>query len=103
MFLPKQLSAQGNEIVVVGAQYDLPRVANWSLGRIVIIGDAAHAVSTSSGQGANQALESAVWLALCLREVCRTEQPDIEKRPANIRTCDQRVRGLVLLRTATGF
>jgi FAD-dependent urate hydroxylase len=62
------IRAQGNDIVVVGAQYDLPSVANWSLGRIVIIGDAAHAVSTSSGQGANQALESAVMLALCLRD-----------------------------------
>jgi FAD-dependent urate hydroxylase len=62
------IRAQGNGIVVVGAQYDLPNVPRWSTNRVVIIGDAAHAVSTSSGQGANQTLESAVTLALCLRD-----------------------------------
>jgi 2-polyprenyl-6-methoxyphenol hydroxylase-like FAD-dependent oxidoreductase len=62
------IRAQGDGIVVVGAQYDLPSVPRWSSGRVVIIGDAAHAVSTSSGQGANQSLESAVTLAMCLRD-----------------------------------
>jgi integrase len=34
---------------------------------------------------------------------CRTEQPHFEKWPANIRSRDQRVRGPVLVGTATGF
>jgi FAD-dependent urate hydroxylase len=62
------IRAQGNGIVAVGAQYDLPSVPVWHRSRTVIIGDAAHAVAASSGQGANQALESAVSLALCLRD-----------------------------------
>ncbi|WP_276319862.1 FAD-dependent monooxygenase [Egibacter rhizosphaerae] len=37
--------------------------------RMIIIGDAAHAVSPSAGQGASMAIEDAVVLAQCLRDV----------------------------------
>jgi 2-polyprenyl-6-methoxyphenol hydroxylase-like FAD-dependent oxidoreductase len=53
-------------------QYDLPTVPTWSAGSMVIIGDAAHAVSPASGQGASLAAEDAVVLARCLRDL-----PDI--------------------------
>lgn len=43
--------------------YDLPRVRRWRSGATVLIGDAAHAPSPSSGQGASIALEDAVVLA----------------------------------------
>jgi FAD-dependent urate hydroxylase len=46
--------------------YDLPRVPVWRTGRTVLIGDAAHAASPSSGQGASMALEDAVTLGRCL-------------------------------------
>ncbi|MFC6578153.1 FAD-dependent oxidoreductase [Planomonospora parontospora] len=49
--------------------YDFPTVPKWSGGRMVIIGDAAHATSPSSGQGASMAIEDAVVLARCLRDV----------------------------------
>ncbi|GAT68092.1 FAD-dependent oxidoreductase [Planomonospora sphaerica] len=49
--------------------YDFPTVPRWSGGRMVIIGDAAHATSPSSGQGASMAIEDAVVLAKCLRDV----------------------------------
>ncbi len=49
-------------------QYDLPRVPNWRKGSMVIIGDAAHAVSPASGQGCSLAFEDAVALAQCLRD-----------------------------------
>jgi len=46
--------------------FDLPRVPVWRTGRTVLIGDAAHAVSPSSGQGASMAIEDAVTLGRCL-------------------------------------
>lgn len=47
--------------------YDLPRVPVWRDERIVLVGDAAHAASPSSGQGAAMAIEDAVTLGRCLR------------------------------------
>jgi 2-polyprenyl-6-methoxyphenol hydroxylase-like FAD-dependent oxidoreductase len=46
--------------------YDLPRVPVWQDGRVVLVGDAAHAVSPTSGQGASMAIEDAVTLGNCL-------------------------------------
>jgi len=43
--------------------FDLPHVPTWHRGRLVVLGDAAHAPSPSSGQGAAMALEDAVVLA----------------------------------------
>jgi FAD-dependent urate hydroxylase len=48
--------------------YDMPSVPTWHDERMVIIGDAAHAVSPSAGQGASMAIEDAVTLARCLRD-----------------------------------
>jgi len=45
---------------------DLPRAPVWRSRRAVLIGDAAHAVAPSSGQGASMAFEDAVTLGLCL-------------------------------------
>ncbi|MFC4058746.1 FAD-dependent oxidoreductase [Planomonospora corallina] len=49
--------------------YDFPTVPTWSNGRMVIVGDAAHATSPSAGQGASMAIEDAVVLARCLRDL----------------------------------
>lgn len=49
--------------------YDLATVRHWHRDNMVIIGDAAHATSPSAGQGAAMALEDAVVLAQCLRDV----------------------------------
>ncbi|RSD19925.1 FAD-dependent oxidoreductase [Amycolatopsis eburnea] len=49
--------------------YDFPSVPVWHRGRMVIIGDAAHATSPAAGQGASMAIEDAVTLAKCLRDV----------------------------------
>ncbi|MEV6487017.1 NAD(P)/FAD-dependent oxidoreductase [Actinoplanes sp. NPDC051633] len=46
--------------------YDLPRVPVWHDDRTVLLGDAAHAASPSSGQGASMAIEDAVTLGRCL-------------------------------------
>lgn len=51
------------------ATYDFPSAPLWHRDRLLIIGDAAHATSPSSGQGASMALEDAVELARCLRDL----------------------------------
>lgn len=50
------------------ATYDMPSVPHWHRGRMVLVGDAAHATSPSSGQGASMAIEDAVELGRCLRD-----------------------------------
>jgi 2-polyprenyl-6-methoxyphenol hydroxylase-like FAD-dependent oxidoreductase len=57
------------ELVITGAMEDLPTVPTWNNGRMVLVGDSAHATSPSSGQGASIAIESAVELAKCLRDL----------------------------------
>jgi 2-polyprenyl-6-methoxyphenol hydroxylase-like FAD-dependent oxidoreductase len=44
-------------------------VPHWHRGRMVLVGDSAHAPSPSSGQGASLAAESAIQLARCLRDL----------------------------------
>ena len=57
------------ELVNVGGLHDMPPVPTWHRGRVVLVGDAAHATSPSSGQGASLAIESAVELARCVRDL----------------------------------
>jgi len=49
--------------------YDLGHVPVWHRGPMVIIGDAAHAPSPTSGQGASMAAEDGVILAKTLRDL----------------------------------
>ena len=56
------------------ATYDLPSVPTWYRESMIIIGDAAHATAPSSGQGASMAIEDAVVLARCLRDLPDTGQ-----------------------------
>jgi 2-polyprenyl-6-methoxyphenol hydroxylase-like FAD-dependent oxidoreductase len=58
-----------DQVVVVGAGEILPSVPRWYRGRMVLVGDSAHAPSSSSGQGASLAAESAVQIARCLRDI----------------------------------
>lgn len=68
--------------ILLGNQYDIPRVPTWHRGRMVLIGDAAHAVSPSTGQGVSLACEDAVVLAQCLRDARGHESAfvDYERR-----------------------
>jgi 2-polyprenyl-6-methoxyphenol hydroxylase-like FAD-dependent oxidoreductase len=52
----------------LGSVETMPPVPRWSRGRMVLVGDAVHAPSPSSGQGASLAIESAVELARSLRD-----------------------------------
>ncbi|MFI2608507.1 FAD-dependent oxidoreductase [Kitasatospora sp. NPDC018619] len=57
------------ELLVTGPMETMPLLPHWSRGRMVLVGDAAHAPSSSSGQGASLAVESAVELARCTRDL----------------------------------
>ncbi|GIH07047.1 FAD-dependent oxidoreductase [Rhizocola hellebori] len=61
--------AATGDIIAGWSTYDFPTVPKWRNERMVIIGDAAHATSPSSGQGASMAAEDAVVLAKCLRDI----------------------------------
>jgi 2-polyprenyl-6-methoxyphenol hydroxylase-like FAD-dependent oxidoreductase len=50
------------------ATYDMEPPATWHHGRMVLIGDAVHVTSPSSGQGASLAIEDALVLVRCLRD-----------------------------------
>ncbi|MFE8699740.1 FAD-dependent monooxygenase [Cytobacillus sp. FJAT-54145] len=48
--------------------YDFKPLQNWSKGRVVLIGDAAHATTPNLGLGACMAVEDAEVLAKCLEQ-----------------------------------
>lgn len=48
--------------------YDREPLDRWSTGRITLLGDSAHAVTPHLGQGANQAIEDAMTLAVVSRD-----------------------------------
>jgi FAD-dependent urate hydroxylase len=66
------LIAAGRLELAADNTHDLPQVPTWHKGPMIVIGDAAHAPSPTSGQGASMAAEDAVVLAKCLRDL-----PDI--------------------------
>ncbi|GIJ24615.1 FAD-dependent monooxygenase [Micromonospora lutea] len=57
-----------DDLVAIGSIESMPSVPRWYDSRMVLVGDAVHAPSPSSGQGASLAVESAVQLARCLRD-----------------------------------
>jgi FAD-dependent urate hydroxylase len=62
-----------DELMPMTAIHSIPHLPSWQRGRMVVAGDAAHAPSPSSGQGASLAIEDAVVLAQCLRDLPTTE------------------------------
>jgi 2-polyprenyl-6-methoxyphenol hydroxylase-like FAD-dependent oxidoreductase len=54
--------------VTVTSAYDMRTLPTWHNDTMTVIGDAAHATSPSTAQGASMALEDAAVLAQCLRD-----------------------------------
>lgn len=55
--------------ITITSARDIPSLPTWSKGPMVLVGDAAHAVSPATTQGVSMALEDAVTLARCLRDI----------------------------------
>ncbi|TEA21001.1 FAD-dependent urate hydroxylase [Colletotrichum sidae] len=70
------LGAIKEETMNVWPFYMLPALGRWASdrGRVVVLGDAAHAIPPTTGQGASMAFEDAVSLALVLKAA--RENPD---------------------------
>ena len=63
----------------------LPPIRTWHRGRVVLIGDAAHALVPHHGQGANQAIEDTWALAEVLH---LPDGPEADARNAAMATTD---------------
>ncbi|MEU9993113.1 FAD-dependent oxidoreductase [Streptomyces sp. NPDC048045] len=61
------VAACAGRIMVTNAT-EMPLGTAWHTGRVLLVGDAAHAASPATGQGASMALEDAVVLAKSLRD-----------------------------------
>ncbi|MFG2267160.1 FAD-dependent monooxygenase [Streptomyces sp. NPDC048720] len=62
------VAACGESLMATDAA-EMPLGTPWRAGRILLLGDAAHAASPATGQGAAMALEDAVVLAKALRDL----------------------------------
>ncbi|MFI9487119.1 FAD-dependent monooxygenase [Promicromonospora sp. NPDC052451] len=63
-----EIIAATPEIIAPWNTLDLPTVPVWHRGPIGLVGDAAHGISPTSGQGASLAIEDGVLLARLLRD-----------------------------------
>jgi FAD-dependent urate hydroxylase len=57
-----------DELLPPGPVHSIPHLPVWQRGRMIVLGDAAHAPSPTSGQGASLSIEDALVLARCLRD-----------------------------------
>jgi salicylate hydroxylase len=67
------------------ALHDLAPLARWHTERVVLMGDAAHAMVPHQGQGANQTIEDAVVLADCLADADQAHPTSALRRYAQRR------------------
>lgn len=65
--------------------YTTPELSSWQEHSMVLVGDAAHALQPSSGQGASQALEDAEALALLLKAALNRKSDKPEELSNRIR------------------
>lgn len=94
------IEASAESDVVATDIFDRPPLRRWTRGRVTLIGDAAHPATPELGQGAAQAMEDAVALASCLRNVAdpRAALADYEaRRRAYTTKLVRRARRLSLL------
>lgn len=65
---PASAIVEASEEIRASNGYDIASTPKWHAGRMVVVGDAAHAASPNAGHGASMAMEDAVVLAKCLRD-----------------------------------
>jgi salicylate hydroxylase len=65
--------------------YDREPLAEWTSGRLALLGDAAHPMLPHLGQGANQSVEDAFALAAVLKDASPAHVPAALRRYAQVR------------------
>ena len=65
--------------------YDREPLAEWTSGRLALLGDAAHPMLPHLGQGANQSIEDAFALAAVLKDATAADVPGALRRYAQVR------------------
>jgi 2-polyprenyl-6-methoxyphenol hydroxylase-like FAD-dependent oxidoreductase len=65
--IPSMIQATEAQTIIHTDLNELEPLDQWHRGRVVLLGDAAHAMTPNLGQGACQALEDAVMLGHCLK------------------------------------
>jgi salicylate hydroxylase len=65
--------------------YDRDPLPHWTRGRLTLLGDAAHAMLPHMGQGANQAIEDGMALAVLVRGLATADVPDALLRYEELR------------------
>jgi salicylate hydroxylase len=65
--------------------YDREPLAEWTRGRLALLGDAAHPMLPHLGQGANQSVEDAFALAAVLKDASSADVPAALRRYARVR------------------
>jgi len=63
------IRATADDRLTATACFQLPTVPTWSRAGMTLVGDALHVASPSTTQGASMAIEDAVTLAMCLRDI----------------------------------
>jgi 2-polyprenyl-6-methoxyphenol hydroxylase-like FAD-dependent oxidoreductase len=79
--LPALLDATTPDAVLHHDLYDLPPLKTYTVGNVVLAGDAAHAMTPNLGQGACQALEDAVVLGTVMSSGAGLGAYDRQRRP----------------------
>ena len=79
--VPALLEAAEPGAVLHHDLYDLPRLETYRFGKVVLTGDAAHAMTPNLGQGACQALEDAVVLGNVVAGADGLGAYDRQRRP----------------------
>jgi 2-polyprenyl-6-methoxyphenol hydroxylase-like FAD-dependent oxidoreductase len=70
------------DLLMRTAIYDVPSLPTWHVGRVMLLGDAAHAMSPDGGQGASLALGDAMLVGQSLAD---------RSRPVTENICQSRV------------